>query len=126
MRERIYITDPDKLERVVAKNLEEQEISICKCRDESMYSVFISDNKMLTKFKRLMNTAPDDYIKCWEGSRNSRGELTGYFFEINPRCISFRAGKSKSRNLTAEQKAQKRATFIESTRKARENKKNLK
>ena len=123
--ERVYITDTNKIERVVSTSIEEQEIVISKSRDINYYSVFISDNTMLTKFKRLMNSAPDGYVKCWEGSRNSEGQMTGYFFEINPRCIAFRAGRKRTRTLTEEQKAAYKTRFVERTRKAREAKKKV-
>ena len=126
--DRIYITNINSFETIYSTSFEEQEITISKTRDQSMYTIFVSDNTMLTKLKRIMATAPDGYVKCWEGSRASNGKITGYFFELNARCLSFRAGAKRNRNLalTEEQKAERKARFIENTRKARENKKKLK
>lgn len=81
---------------------EEKEISIVKTALDDTWSVYISDNAMLTKMKRAMKQPGGDRIKCWEAGRCD-GYVTGYFFELPAECINIRAKKkSFKRNLTEE------------------------
>lgn len=83
---------------------EEREISLVKTAVDDCWSVYISDNSMLTKIKRIMKQPGGERIKCWEAGR-SEGYATGYFFEMPEDCISIRARKKTRRNpLTDEQR----------------------
>lgn len=126
MIERKYIANVDEITSVKC-DADSKEITLNKSIGEN-WSVYVSDNTMLTKLKRLMKTAPEGYVKCWSAGKTVDGFVSGYFFELNPKCIAFRSGKKKERNikLTEEQKAERKAKFIERTRKAREEKKKLK
>lgn len=116
-----YITNPDKI-KAIRTDADSREITMTKGHDEN-WIVYVSDNTMLTKLKRLMSSAPEGFVKCWAADKNPEGYPSGYFFELHPKCISFRSGKSKkSKELTPEEKAKKRAAFVERTQKARANK----
>lgn len=125
--ERNYITDVNKITSIRC-DADSKEINLNKAPGQN-WSVYVSDNTMLTKLKRLMKTAPEGYVKCWPAGKTSDGFASGYFFELNEKCISFKSGNRKPREkkvLTEEQKAERKAKFIERTRKAREEKKKLK
>ena len=117
MKERKYITNVKDFKKVVC-DIEEQEITITRYRDDPVYQVFISDNTMLTKIKRVMKAAPEGYIKAWEGSKDLEGNVTGYFFEINDRCIAFKPGNKKV--FSAETRAKRSVGFRERMAKSRE------
>ena len=126
MLEKKYITNVDEITSIRC-DADSREITLNKGFGEN-WSVYVSDNTMLTKLKRLMKTAPEGYVKCWASGKTPDGFASGYFFELNPKCVTFRSGKKKERNikLTEEQKAERKAKFVERTRKAREAKKKLK
>ena len=119
------IFDVNMIESIFTDS-DSREITMNKVHGEN-WSVFVSDNVMLTKLKRLMKSCESGYVRCFEGSRNMNGKITGYFFEINEKCVNFKSGKKKMSSiymlLSEEEKAAKRKAFIERTRKAREAKK---
>ena len=108
MQERVYITDVNKIESIRC-DAESREISLIKGYGEN-WSVYVSDNTMLTKLKRLMMRAPEGSVKCWVAGKNSNGQPTGYFFELAPKCVAFTLGtKTRNIELTAAQKAERKA-----------------
>ena len=125
MKQRKEIFDINLIESIKV-DPESSELTMNKVHGEN-WSVFVSDNSMLTKLKRLMKGCEPGYVRCFEGSRDCDGRVTGYFFEINERCIGFKSGKKKAKvnrkPPSEEEKAAKREAFIERTRKAREAKK---
>lgn len=121
MIERKYITDVEKIKSIRC-DADSKEIHLNKSPNGN-WSVYVSDNAMLTKLKRLMKRAPEDYVKCWSAGTTPEGFPCGYFFELNEKCVAFRSGNNAKRHLTEEQKADRRARFIERTKKAREEKK---
>lgn len=65
--------------------------------------VYTSDNKFLTKIKRVAAKNPE--ITCVAQGRNkAKGYVTFYEFEFPVSCLSLRHGKKIKRNLTDEQK----------------------
>ena len=119
------IFDIDMIESIFTDS-DSREITMNKLHGEN-WSIFVSDNTMLTKLKKLMKNSEDGYVRCFEGSRNLDGKITGYFFEVNEKCIGFKTGKKKvkvnRKPKSEEEKIAKREAFIERTRKAREAKK---
>ena len=99
--EKKYLT-ADQIIGTHSTCIEEREISLVKTAVDDVWSVYVSDNSMLTKIKRVMKQPGGERIKCWEAGRVD-GFPTGYFFELPVECISIRAKKkSFKRNLTEE------------------------
>lgn len=73
----------------------EQETTVVMERGSNLVKIFSSDNTMITKIKRTISRDKKGSWKCYEGSRNGDGYLTGYFFECPKKCISFRSGDKK-------------------------------
>ena len=70
---------------------------------EGKMLVYTSDNKFLTKIKRVAAKNPE--IKCVaEGRNKAKGYVTFYEFEFPVSCLSLRHGRKIKRNLTDEQK----------------------
>ena len=101
--EKKYLTT-DEIIGIHSTCVEEREISFVKTAVDDVWSVYVSDNSMLTKIKRAMKQPGGERIKCWEAGRVD-GFPTGYFFEMPADCISIRARK-KTRKipLTDEQR----------------------
>lgn len=57
---------------------------------------------MITKLRKCVAANPDQW-KCYEGSRDADGNLTGYFFEAPKKLVAFR--KASTSSMTEEQKA---------------------
>lgn len=74
-----------------------------------------------------MKISEPGYVRCFEGSRDCDGRITGYFFELNEKCVGFKSGKKRAKvirkPLSETEKAIRREAFVERTRKAREAKK---
>ena len=101
--EKKYLT-ADEIINIHSACAEEREISLVKTAVDDCWSVYVSDNSMLTKIKRAMKQPGGERIKCWEAGR-SEGYPTGYFFEMPAECISIRARKKTRKNpLTDEQR----------------------
>lgn len=81
--------------------IEEQETTIQISRDSSLAHIYCSDNTMLTKFKKLLNSNPKDW-KCTP-VLDSQGNPTGYFITCPKSLISFRE-KATTRAITPEQR----------------------
>lgn len=89
--------------------LEEERETHISIIDDKML-VYTSDNKFLTKIKRVAAKNPE--IKCIaEGHNKAKGYVTFYEFEFPVSCLSLRHGKKIKRNLTDEQKKAAAARF---------------
>ena len=99
-----YLT-VDEIVAVHSSIEEEREITLVKTDADKVWNVYVSDNKMLTKLKRVMKAAPEGSIKCRLAGKDANGFPTGYFFELPVDCVHFRAGKKKRKKpLTEEQR----------------------
>lgn len=116
MSERIYVDNPDKLEVIKCSCGDEIETTICLERNSKIASIYTSDNAMVNKLKKQWLKNPE--WKCWEGSRDSDGAITGYFFETPKKAICIRTGLGKQLSDEAKE------AFKERARKYREGKKN--
>ena len=79
---------------------EERETTIC-ISGKTM-DVYTSDNAMLNKLKKIFSANPNT-VECWEAGRTSDGKVTGYFFKMDKKHLSFR--NSSTREITEEQSA---------------------
>lgn len=86
----------------VRVSCEDQETLIVIKRDATKITLSISDNKMLTRIKRLMSKAPD-LIDCRVYSRNKEGQPVEYEVDMPIKCLSFRVPRQK-RVLTDDQR----------------------
>lgn len=120
--EKKYIS-ADKLETIKC-DMYCQETTVNYYRDEDIARLFTSDNTMVTKMKHMMERSPENY-KCYEGSRDSDGNMTGYFFEFPKKLISFRTGTDIDREFTDEQKEAARERFKQYWADKRDNTKEL-
>lgn len=84
---------------VVIKGLsgEEQETTVQMSRTEDVAYVWTSENTMVTKIKKLMGRAPDQW-KLVKISTNAAGEPVGYFFECPKKLVSFRTLRAYDEN----------------------------
>lgn len=104
--ERIEITDIRDI-GTCSSNVEEQETVITMMRKEDYVDIWTCDNTMITKLSRVMKTYPDTW-KCYEGGRDSKGNVYGYYFRCPKKAISFRGGntiirKPKEEEVEAEE-----------------------
>ena len=98
MDERKFVTY-DQIEYVRCDK-DERETTINSFADEDKWTIFSSDNKTITRIKRAMKRYPGEYI-CWEGTRDSENNISGYFFECGKRAIKFaRNSKIKRSKLS--------------------------
>lgn len=105
MEQKIYITDPDKIESVKC-DCECQETSINWIRGDKLATVCVSDNTTLTRLIKAMRNDPENY-KCYyykSSVDRDSGKLMNYFFEFPNKLLSFRA--HIHREYTDEQKAE--------------------
>lgn len=65
---------------------DEQETTVQMSRTEDVAYVWTSDNVVVTKIKKLMGRAPDQW-KLVKISTNAAGEPVGYFFECPRKAI---------------------------------------
>lgn len=75
---------------VVKCSMEEAETTINIVRGDSTVRIYTSDNTMITKLRKVIAKSSAGWT-CFEGSRDSNGNLTGYFFECPKKCISLRS-----------------------------------
>lgn len=99
--ERIEITDIRDI-GTCSSNVEEQETVITIVRKEDYVDIWTCDNTMITKLSRVMKTYPDTW-KCFEGGRDSKGNVYGYYFRCPKKAISFRGGATVRRTSKQEQ-----------------------
>lgn len=95
-----YLT-ADEIGTVVC-TLDEQETTVQVSRDTGTLNIWSSDNTMITKLRKCVAESPDVW-KCWEGSRDPDGNLTGYFFSAPRDMLTFRT-KKVTREFTDEQR----------------------
>ena len=76
-------------------SLEEQETTVQMSKVEDVAYVWTNENTMVTKIKKLMERAPDQW-KLIKISTNAAGEAVGYFFECPKKLVSFRVGREYS------------------------------
>lgn len=69
-------------------SLEEQETTVQMSKVEDVAYVWTNENTMVTKIKKLMGRAPDQW-KLVKISTNAAGEPVGYFFECPRKAIKF-------------------------------------
>lgn len=69
-------------------SLEEQETTVQMSKVENVAYVWTNENTMVTKIKKLMGRAPDQW-KLVKISTNAAGEPVGYFFECPRKAIKF-------------------------------------
>lgn len=84
---------------VVIKGLsgEEQETTVQMSRTEDVAYVWTNENTMVTKIKKLMGRAPDQW-KLVKISTNAAREPVGYFFECPKKLVSFRTLRAYDEN----------------------------
>lgn len=87
--------------QVVSCKLDERETTINISKVSPVVTIWSSDNTFITKILRSAKKYPEGW-KCFEGSRDSEGNITGYFFECPKRSICIRSGKKKVRSSFAE------------------------
>lgn len=68
---------------------DEQETTVQMSRTEDVACVWTSDNTTVTKIRKLMERAPDQW-KLVKISTNAAGEPVGYFFECPKNLVGFR------------------------------------
>ena len=84
-------------------NISEQETTIQYSRDSKELHLYTSDNTVVTKMNRLLNTPGTSWRL--EKTTYLDGEPTGYFFVCEDKgLITLRAKKTESRQLTEEHK----------------------
>lgn len=98
---RKYVTI-DEIESIVCDR-ESQETCIIIPRDSDIAFIGTSDPTMLTKIKKLMEKNSEDW-KCYEGSRDRDGNMTGYSFEVPKKFVTFKSKTKTKRVLTEEER----------------------
>ena len=74
---------------------------------DSVVDVWISDNTMLTKMKKMMEKFPDDY-KLVDIAWTKDGTPAGYRFSMSKRLLRF---PTPPREMSAEERAQRAANM---------------
>lgn len=92
----------ENIESIVCDR-ESQETCIIIPRDSDIAYIGTSDPTMVTKLKKLMEKNPEAW-KCYEGSRDREGNMSGYNFEVSKKFISFKSKTKEKRDLTPEEK----------------------
>lgn len=87
----------DDVTAIKGVSLEEQETTVQMSRTEDVAHVWTSDNVAVTKIKKLMERAPDQW-KLVKISTNAAGEPVGYFFECPKKLVSFRTPRVYDEN----------------------------
>lgn len=91
----IDMTNPDTYP-VITCPVSEQETIIQQSRSSpDTWTIYTSDNTFLTKMKRMVRTAPDNYqLSKIQWLSHSEGTVSGYFFTVKKDLISLRSGHS--------------------------------
>lgn len=108
-----YIKNSKDLKPIFTCCVEERETTITLGAYSSAMTIYTADNTMLTKLKKVLDANPDT-VKCWEAGKDSNGNVTGYFFEMDKKHLSIR--QSSGNNMSEEQKD----AFRERAKKMRE------
>ena len=101
--ERKYIKSSKDLESITNVCADEKETTINILGNFQTAEIYTSDNSILTKLKKILDANPDT-VKCWEAGR-FEGKVTGYFFEMDKKHISFRSGSGNHYNMSEEARA---------------------
>lgn len=88
---------------------EEQETTVQISRTEDVAYVWTSDNTMVTKIRKLMGRAPDQW-KLVKISTNAAGEPAGYFFECPKKCVRLVIPRPKLE--ISDEERERRATVL--------------
>lgn len=83
----------DDVVAIKGVSVEEQETTVQMGRTEDVAYVWTSDNTIVTKIKKLMVKAPDQW-KLVKISTNADGEAVGYFFECPKKLVTFRTPRA--------------------------------
>lgn len=78
---------------------DEQETTVSFGRNDAVAKVWTNDNTVLTKLRKLVEKAPDQW-KVVDVTKDRDGKVVGYFFECPKKLIRFKT----SREYTEEQK----------------------
>lgn len=105
-RKDISLYTADELDAVDCA-ADEQEITMTAYRSDSVVDVWISDNTMLTKMKKMMEKFPDDY-KLVDIAWTKDGTPAGYRFSMSKRLLRF---PTPPREMSAEERAQRAANM---------------
>lgn len=92
--ERKYIKNINDIEAIHTRSIEERETTINFSYDIDKMSIYTSDNTTMTKLKKCMEENPNEWL-CWEGARDSEGNITGYFLEAPKKYLTFRKNSIK-------------------------------
>lgn len=84
-----------KLPETLTVPMEEQETLISWSRNDAKIKIYTSDNTMLTKLRKLLNNAPENYILV-HVENDQDGNPYSVTFEANANCVSLRQGKEKN------------------------------
>ena len=84
-------------------DVEEQETTITYGRKDTLAYVYCSDNTVLTKIQKLLNTEGSEW-KLIRIIKNQEGNPTGYEFTVPKKMISLKAKKKAGRELTEEER----------------------
>lgn len=107
----------DQIEKIKVVDCAETTINFYK--SDIVASIWTSDSSVINKITKC---DPNE-CKVFEGSRDSEGNITGYFIEIPKNLITIRKKQHEKRNLTKEQKAQT-AQRLKNGRMKKQNKEN--
>lgn len=100
-------------------SLEEQETTVQISRTEDVAYVWTNDNTMVTKIRKLMGRAPDQW-RLVKISTNAAGEPAGYFFECPKKCVHLVVPRSQE--ISDEERERRAAVLKERFAKAKANK----
>lgn len=107
------LTQKEKqLDFVLSRELNEQETTITIMRNEEYAEIYVSDNTMLTKIRKLVLNNPSQWVVT-KVEKDSDNNYTGFFIQVPKNFISF---KLKNKELSEEVRAQ----AAERMKKARE------
>ena len=112
------------LESIFNSCSDEKETTINITGNSQKMTIYTSDNSMVTKMKKLMQS-DNNIIECYEAGR-IEGKVTGYFFKLNKKHLSIRttskreiseerreAAKNRMKKLASEGKTgRKKKTIV--------------
>lgn len=92
-----------ELKSVDCSDIEEQETTITYGRRDNLAYVYCSDNTVLNKIQKLLNTEGTEW-KLTRIIKNQEGNPTGYEFTVPKKLIAMKAKKKAGRELTEEER----------------------
>lgn len=102
INEKYQVFSPSEIVACKASTCE-QEVTFSSYRGDNTIEVYASDNTWITKLKRAWAKNVDNW-KCF-ATKDSRGSVVGYFFEMPKNALSVKSGIKKKMNFSAEQLA---------------------